>query len=153
LLVWYLWLVLPFWQQVQGMVKGADQVSAFLWSEEIVYRKRHHNSDEDEGYSSDEENGGEFGEEKGDKEEIGDRKSSTQPRLSRTNRSGQSSQSGQSGHLEDEGIDMNIPVEWKNSIPERKWTPDRARRILQQISQRLMIHSLEYDLLRNSMWK
>src|SRR5690606_40409954 len=30
LAVWYLWLVLPFWQQVQGMMTGADETSAFL---------------------------------------------------------------------------------------------------------------------------
>ncbi|KAM7208117.1 telomere-linked helicase 1, partial [Rhypophila decipiens] len=36
LLVWYLWLVLPFWQQVQGIVKGADDASGFLWADEIV---------------------------------------------------------------------------------------------------------------------
>lgn len=36
LLVWYLWLVLPFWQQVQGILKGADERSAFLWADEIV---------------------------------------------------------------------------------------------------------------------
>ncbi|KAK3896362.1 hypothetical protein C8A05DRAFT_40130, partial [Staphylotrichum tortipilum] len=35
LLVWYLWLALPFWQQVQGMVKGADRPSAFFWADEI----------------------------------------------------------------------------------------------------------------------
>jgi len=37
--VWYAWLVLPFWQQVQGLVKGvtgADKVSAFVWADEIV---------------------------------------------------------------------------------------------------------------------
>jgi hypothetical protein len=143
LLVWYLWLVLPFWQQVQGMVKGADQVSAFLWSEEIAYRKRHHNSNEDEGYSSDEEDVGEIGEEKGDKDEVGYEESPAPPRSSRTSRPGQPSQ------LEDEGIDMSIPVEWKNWMRERKWTPDRARRILQQISQRLMGCRLNISVWRH----
>lgn len=38
LLLWYLWLVLPFWQQVQGMVKEAAERSAFLWADEIVRR-------------------------------------------------------------------------------------------------------------------
>lgn len=31
LLVWYLWLVLPFWQQVQGILKGGIWCSPF-WS-------------------------------------------------------------------------------------------------------------------------
>ena len=38
LVVWYLWLVLPFWQEVQGIFKGADEPSAFLWADEIVKR-------------------------------------------------------------------------------------------------------------------
>ncbi|KAK4232713.1 DEAD-like helicase, partial [Achaetomium macrosporum] len=36
LLVWYLWLVLPFWQQVQAMLDGADAPSAFLWADRVV---------------------------------------------------------------------------------------------------------------------
>jgi hypothetical protein len=36
LLVWYLWLVLPFWQQVQGIVKDAVICSPFVWPDEIV---------------------------------------------------------------------------------------------------------------------
>lgn len=38
LLVWYLWLTLPFWQQVQGIVKQADIRSPFLWPDEVVSR-------------------------------------------------------------------------------------------------------------------
>ena len=38
LLVWYLWLVLPFWQQIQGVIKGGDVSSAFLWADEILSR-------------------------------------------------------------------------------------------------------------------
>ena len=38
LLVWYLWLILPFWQQIQGVIKGVDASSAFLWTDEIVSR-------------------------------------------------------------------------------------------------------------------
>ena len=36
LVVWYLWLVLPFWQQVQGMIEGADEESAFFWADAMV---------------------------------------------------------------------------------------------------------------------
>lgn len=36
LIVWYLWLILPFWQQVQGMIQGASQVTTFLWADEVV---------------------------------------------------------------------------------------------------------------------
>ncbi|MDB5910917.1 MAG: hypothetical protein JWP34_5031, partial [Massilia sp.] len=40
LLVWYLWLVLPFWQEVEGMVKEGDDVSAFMWDDEVVRKDR-----------------------------------------------------------------------------------------------------------------
>ncbi|RFN42597.1 ATP-dependent dna helicase, partial [Fusarium flagelliforme] len=36
LLLWYLWLVLPFWQQVQGIVKDAVIRSPFVWPDEVV---------------------------------------------------------------------------------------------------------------------
>ncbi|RKL22022.1 hypothetical protein BFJ72_g14786 [Fusarium proliferatum] len=36
LLVWYIWLVLPFWQKVQGRVKERWRRSAFLWADEVV---------------------------------------------------------------------------------------------------------------------
>ncbi|KAF6810674.1 hypothetical protein CMUS01_13419 [Colletotrichum musicola] len=30
LLVWYLWLVLPFWQEVQGITREVGKYSSFL---------------------------------------------------------------------------------------------------------------------------
>lgn len=36
LLVWYMWLVLPFWQAVQGRMKQKRRRSAFLWADEVV---------------------------------------------------------------------------------------------------------------------
>ncbi|KAI8394943.1 hypothetical protein FOFC_21656, partial [Fusarium oxysporum] len=36
LLVWYIWLVLPFWQNVQGRIKKKRRQSAFLWADEVV---------------------------------------------------------------------------------------------------------------------
>ncbi|KJZ69027.1 hypothetical protein HIM_11586 [Hirsutella minnesotensis 3608] len=36
LLVWYMWLVLPFWQNVQGRIKQKRRRSAFLWADEVV---------------------------------------------------------------------------------------------------------------------
>jgi RecQ family ATP-dependent DNA helicase len=38
LLVWYMWLILGFWQEVQGIIKDADRRSPFLWADEIVSR-------------------------------------------------------------------------------------------------------------------
>jgi superfamily II DNA helicase RecQ len=39
LVVWYLWLVLPFWQQVQGVIQGADETSPYIWAKNIVFRQ------------------------------------------------------------------------------------------------------------------
>ncbi|KAI8682258.1 hypothetical protein NCS56_00348100 [Fusarium sp. Ph1] len=36
LLVWYMWLVLPFWQAVQGRMKQKWRRSAFFWADEVV---------------------------------------------------------------------------------------------------------------------
>lgn len=36
LLIWYMWLALPFWQNVQRRVKGKTRRSAFLWADEVV---------------------------------------------------------------------------------------------------------------------
>ncbi|KAG5930765.1 hypothetical protein E4U59_000893, partial [Claviceps monticola] len=57
LLVWYLWLVLPFWQEVQGMLKGANKPSAFLWGEEIASISQTRRSEQ---HQRDLENGGDW---------------------------------------------------------------------------------------------
>lgn len=46
LLVWYLWLVLPFWQQVQGIVKGGTWYSPFLWADQIIERDQGSSSED-----------------------------------------------------------------------------------------------------------
>jgi superfamily II DNA helicase RecQ len=39
LLVWYMWLVLPFWRKVQGIIgQRGDGPSAFLWADEVIKR-------------------------------------------------------------------------------------------------------------------
>nr|ACP42044.1 TLH5 [Pyricularia oryzae] len=48
LLMWYMWLVLPFWQQVQGVVEGGDEASAFLWANKVMFSKAEESEDEDE---------------------------------------------------------------------------------------------------------
>lgn len=110
LLVWYLWLALPFWQQVQGIVKQADNRSAFLWSDEVVSRT------EKEGETERRER------EKKEREE------------------GQQAETQQAGEERAEGEGEDVPEtegfgDW---IKERKWTSDRARRIIQRHSERLM---------------
>ncbi|KAL3595876.1 hypothetical protein FPOAC2_10246 [Fusarium poae] len=39
LLVWYMWLVLPFWQKVQRRMKMKNRRSAFLWADEVVSKE------------------------------------------------------------------------------------------------------------------
>jgi hypothetical protein len=40
LMVWYLWLVLPFWRQVQGIIQEATKHSAFVWADNVVGPKK-----------------------------------------------------------------------------------------------------------------
>ncbi len=46
LLVWYLWLVLPFWQQVQGCIQKARETSPFVWSDNVVRPEDDREADE-----------------------------------------------------------------------------------------------------------
>lgn len=68
LLVWYTWLVLGFWQEVQGVIKGAERRSPFLWADEVVSR-----AEEAEGRQGQEQGGeavgGEGGEEREEQEQ------------------------------------------------------------------------------------
>lgn len=105
LLVWYLWLVLPFWQQVQGIVKQADNCSPFLWSDEIVSRtEAESDTERRERLRKEREGGGQHVEEREEWEPESDAD----------------------------------PVGFADWIKERKWTSDRARRIIQRHSERLM---------------
>lgn len=36
LMVWYLWIVLPFWQTVQVIIQRASEASKFMWADEVV---------------------------------------------------------------------------------------------------------------------
>jgi hypothetical protein len=38
LIIWYLWLVLPFWQKVQGSIHGG-RPSPFMWADDVVKRE------------------------------------------------------------------------------------------------------------------
>lgn len=109
LLVWYLWLALPFWQQVQGIVKDADNRSPFLWSDEVVSRA-----------------GGEG------ETERRERQRKEQEEREWSEGAGQGREQGEGEE------DMTETAGFKDWIKERKWTSDRARRIMQRHSERLM---------------
>jgi hypothetical protein len=59
LFVRYLWLVLPFWQHVQMVVREADEISPFVWADVVVTPdpkekkgSEEQEADVDEGYES-----------------------------------------------------------------------------------------------------
>ncbi|KXH39658.1 hypothetical protein CSAL01_12557 [Colletotrichum salicis] len=95
LFVWYLWLVLPFWQEVQGIIQQANRYSAFLWADETVQQ-------------------GEMS--------------------SHRDREGERDSSGDRACTE-EVNDGIYKWTWRE---EQVWTTDRARRILQHHSGRLL---------------
>ncbi|KAF5484112.1 Bloom syndrome protein-like protein [Colletotrichum fructicola] len=97
LLVWYLWLVLPFWQQVGGIIHQTDRKSAFLWADDVVVRSRAAGDD------------------------------------------------ARNNTEDDDARDNTITDESTPATPgrapwtdERLWTSDKARRIMQQHSERLV---------------
>ncbi|KJZ69304.1 hypothetical protein HIM_11298 [Hirsutella minnesotensis 3608] len=119
LLVWYLWLILPFWQQVQGIVKEADVCSPFLWADEIV------------GRDDAEMAGGRVGEPEG--EPAGTRAS--------TEGAGVSTGADAGASPPRDGFEG-----W---IQERKWTLDRVRRIMQRHGERLLGNPLNVSAWRH----
>ena len=53
LLVWYIWLVLPFWQNIQGVIKKSTFRSAYIWADEITSRNAIDRAvDQDVGFTS-----------------------------------------------------------------------------------------------------
>ncbi|KAF5513901.1 Bloom syndrome protein-like protein [Colletotrichum fructicola] len=115
LLVWYLWLVLPFWQQVGGIIHQTDRKSAFLWADDVVVRGRA------------------AGEASRDNTRGDERRNNTEDDDARDNTE------------DDDARDNTITDESDNATPgrapwtdERLWTSDKARRIMQQHSERLV---------------
>jgi hypothetical protein len=111
LLVWYLWLVLPFWQQVQGIIKDAGIRSSYSWPDEVVRKVEISETEQRERRQADIETGsGEDG--------FG------------------SGNGGRGDDDDDDNADPNIKLEsW---VEERNWTSDRVRRIIQRHSRRLL---------------
>ncbi|KAF5487470.1 hypothetical protein CGCS363_v013910 [Colletotrichum siamense] len=108
LIIWYLWLILPFWQEVQGIMHEASGYSAFIWADDIIRQRDSEASSAAAGLE----------EQSGNNMDIGDGNNHS------TN--------------EDEAGDESTSVgdwTWKE---ERTWTTDRARRIMQRTSMRLL---------------
>ncbi|KAF4921051.1 ATP-dependent DNA helicase Q-like 3 [Colletotrichum fructicola] len=101
LIIWYLWLILPFWQEVQGIMNEASGYSAFLWADDITRQRDSEESSAAAGLEEQSDN----------TMDIGDGNNHI------TNA--------------DEAGDESTSVgdwTWKD---ERTWTTDRARRIMQ----------------------
>ncbi|KAG6979012.1 ATP-dependent DNA helicase Q-like 3 [Fusarium oxysporum f. sp. conglutinans] len=114
LVIWYMWIVLEFWQQVQGMVKGGDRCSAFLWADEIVSRTDTEDEREQRELREQEEDDG---------------------RLSVMSQS-QRVPYGDDVSVDD--MDHEGRKDMRDWIKERKWNSDRLRRIMQKHSERLL---------------
>ncbi|PON20110.1 hypothetical protein TGAM01_v211033 [Trichoderma gamsii] len=108
LLVWYMWLALPFWQNVQGRLKGKRRKSAFLWADEIVGE----DGGKDHGNGSRQENG----------------------------------EDGRDEEEEEERVEEAVFMEW---FTERKWTSDRARRVMQRYSKQFSGQQLNISAWRH----
>ncbi|KAK2733438.1 hypothetical protein CKAH01_19013 [Colletotrichum kahawae] len=126
LLVWYLWLVLPFWQQVGGIIHQTDQKSAFLWVDDVVVRGRA------------------AGEASRDNTRGDERCNNTKDNDACDNTE------------DDDACDNTITDESANATPswapwtdERLWTSDKARRIMQQHSGRLVSSKINISRWRH----
>ncbi|TVY64128.1 hypothetical protein Focb16_v014221 [Fusarium oxysporum f. sp. cubense] len=104
LLVWYMWLVLPFWQNVQGRLKRKRRRSAFLWADEVVS-----------------EEGGKEGKirEVKVRAQDGGREEVVRESL------------GAGGEYKEDKEEEAAFMEW---FREKKWTSDRVRRVIQRYS-------------------
>ncbi|KAJ3469903.1 hypothetical protein MRS44_000002 [Fusarium solani] len=111
LLVWYLWLVLPWWQQVQGVVKDAGIRSPYLWPDEVVRRDEVSETEQRERRQAEMESQGSQDGIGGGGDDRGDEDGTDEP--------------GSSARFDS----------W---VQERNWTPDRVRRIIQRDSKRLL---------------
>ncbi|KAF4416293.1 hypothetical protein CFRS1_v016047 [Colletotrichum fructicola] len=127
LLVWYLWLVLPFWQQVGGIIHQTDRKSAFLWADDVVVRGRA------------------AGEASRDNTRGDERRNNTKDNDARDNTE------------DDDARDNTITDESANATPgrapwtdERLWTSDKARRIMQHGGQGVEVGGVEEGRRRQS---
>ncbi|KAG7405148.1 ATP-dependent DNA helicase Q5 [Fusarium oxysporum f. sp. rapae] len=114
LLVWYLWLVLPFWQQVQGIVKDAVIRSPFVWPDEVVRKAEDSIVEEREA-----------------------RRAASERQDNNSGMHNEDDDNGGSGGRDDD-IENPDDIGFQSWVQERKWTSDRVRRIIQRHSRRLL---------------
>ncbi|KAF6806228.1 hypothetical protein CMUS01_14418, partial [Colletotrichum musicola] len=109
LLVWYMWLVLPFWQEVQGISRQVGRYSAFLWADETVQ---------------------------------GDVAGADKPGTVTVEEAGEGADGASTADEEAATGEWT----WRD---ERVWTTDKARRIMQRHSTRLLGSRLNVSMWRH----
>jgi superfamily II DNA helicase RecQ len=126
LLVVYLWIVLPFWQTIQGLVSGAGRTSAFIWAEEAVVGNRASRARAVTG--------------------------TAEAAPTEADTAGAEPEPADTAEAEPEpanaGGDTGRPVV-RNVRAEQVWTSDRMRRILGENSQRLIGSPLNISIWRH----
>ncbi|KAF4473732.1 Bloom syndrome protein-like protein [Colletotrichum fructicola Nara gc5] len=142
LLVWYLWLVLPFWQQVGGIIHQTDRKSAFLWADDVVVRGRAAGEASRDNTRGDERRNNTKDNDARDNTEDDDARDNTEDDDARDNTI---TDDARDNTITDDARDNTITDESANATPgrapwtdERLWTSDKARRIMQQHSERLV---------------
>ncbi|KAF4484812.1 Bloom syndrome protein-like protein [Colletotrichum fructicola Nara gc5] len=151
LLVWYLWLVLPFWQQVGGIIHQTDRKSAFLWADDVVVRGRAAGEASRDNTRGDERRNNTKDNDARDNTEDDDARDNTEDDDARDNtitddaRDNTITDDARDNTITDDARDNTITDESANATPgrapwtdERLWTSDKARRIMQQHSERLV---------------
>ncbi|KAF4475431.1 Bloom syndrome protein-like protein [Colletotrichum fructicola Nara gc5] len=142
LLVWYLWLVLPFWQQVGGIIHQTDRKSAFLWADDVVVRGRAAGEASRDNTRGDERRNNTKDNDARDNTEDDDARDNT---ITDDARDNTITDDARDNTITDDARDNTITDESANATPgrapwtdERLWTSDKARRIMQQHSERLV---------------
>ena len=121
LLVWYLWLVLPFWQQIAGIVKNADEASAFLWADEIVRRRRRQQPHQLASSASSEAT-----------------ETAEAIEALEAAEAAEAAEVAEAAEAAEAEADRALEATWRRLLGERKWTSDRMRRTLQGICMRYL---------------
>lgn len=136
LLVWYMWLVLPFWQNVQGRVKQKRRRSAFLWADEVVGDDGGKERRVQEVVSSSK---------RRRREEKKQQKQQQKVKREAENRTEEDKHGGEHTEEHDEEEEAAF-MEW---FHEPKWTSDRARRVLQRYSTQFSSQELNISTWRH----
>jgi superfamily II DNA helicase RecQ len=127
LMVWYLWLVLPWWQKVQSRMPGvSSSPSAFMWADDVMRQSKDADMSEEE-------------EMRMAKEGVDDDDDESMiARQEKARRQREGSQHGsvvsEASEASEDGSEITVPREWKE---EETWTNDHIRRILTSHSERL----------------